>query len=124
LRAEEAEALRSHYQPQHFIDNDEHLQHVIHLLEGGYFNPWEPGIFDDLIAALKSPHDPWLTLADFADYVRVQQEVAKAWRNPDQWMRMSIINTASSGFFSTDRTMREYNEDIWRLEPVGPGRAS
>ncbi len=124
LRAEEAEALRSHYQPQTFIDNDEHLQHVMHLLEGGYFNPWEPGIFDDLIGSLKSPHDPWLTLADFADYVRVQEEVAKAWKNREQWTRMSICNTASSGFFSTDRTMRDYNEEIWRLKPVGPGRPS
>ena len=88
------------------------------LLESGYFNPYEPGIFDDIIGSLKDPRDPWLTLADFRSYVDAQYRASVTWHDQEQWTRMSILNTASSGFFSTDRTMLEYNQEIWKLQPV------
>ena len=78
----------------------------------------EPGIFNPVIDALLSPADPWMVLADFRSYVDAQQAVASAWQDTEKWTRMSILNTASSGFFSTDRTMFEYNRDIWKLKPV------
>ena len=81
------------------------------------------GIFDDIVDALLSPQDPWMVLADFRSYVDAQERVAQAWRDPARWARMSILNTASSGFFSTDRTMREYNDDIWKLKPFRPESA-
>ena len=56
-----------------------------------------------------------MTLADFRGYVDAQASVSQAWHDKDGWTRMSILNTASSGFFSTDRTMQEYNTDIWKL---------
>jgi len=56
-----------------------------------------------------------MTLADFRSYVDAQKQVAQAWQEEAGWTRMSILNTASSGFFSTDRTMLEYNRDIWKL---------
>jgi starch phosphorylase len=87
----------------------------MNLLECNHFNLFEPHIFDDIIASLKSPHDPWLTLADFRDYIDCQERAAQAYQNRERWVRMSILNTASSGFFSTDRTMQEYNADIWKL---------
>ena len=87
----------------------------MNLLECGHFNLFEPHIFDDVIASLKSPHDPWLTLADFRAFVDCQDQAAQAYQNRERWIRMSILNTASSGFFSTDRTMQEYNADIWKL---------
>ena len=65
------------------------------------------------------PNDPWMTLADFRSYVDAQNRVEQAWRNPAGWTRMSILNTASSGYFSTDRTMREYNDEIWKLVANG-----
>jgi starch phosphorylase len=65
-----------------------------------------------------SPHDPWLTLADFRGYVDAQHRVSLAWHDTANWTRMSILNTAASGFFSTDRTMSEYNRDIWKLGPA------
>ena len=65
-----------------------------------------------------SEHDPWMTLADFRAYIDAQLRVEACWRNQDKWIRMSIMNTASSGFFSTDRTMREYNDEIWKLKTV------
>lgn len=116
LKAEEVEQMRHDYQPQQIIDDDPDLQSVIFLLESGHFNLFEPNIFNDIISSLKSPHDPWLTLADFRGYVDAQNEVARAYRDRERWLRMSILNTACSGFFSTDRTMREYNEEIWKLK--------
>ncbi len=115
LRAEEVEALRPQYQPLSYIEHDPELREVIDLLASGHFNPLEPGIFDMILGALTSPHDPWMTLADFRAYVDAQASVAQAWQDQDGWTRMSILNTASSGFFSTDRTMQEYNTDIWKL---------
>ena len=87
----------------------------MHLLTSGHFNSLEPGIFDDIINSLVNPYDPWLTLADFRSFVDAQQQVSEAYRDRDAWVKMSIRNTACSGHFSTDRTMREYNEDIWKL---------
>lgn len=115
LKADEVEALRHNYQPQAYIDNDTELAEVMHLLESGHFNLFEPHIFDDVIAALKNPHDPWLTLADFRSYVDCQARVADFFQNEDAWTRASIANTSNSGFFSTDRTMQQYNTDIWKL---------
>lgn len=115
LRAHEVEALRGHYQPQTYIDADPDLQAVMALLGSGHFNSLEPGIFDIILEALRSPHDPWMTLADFAAYRDAQQRVALAWQDQASWTRKSILNTAASGFFSTDRTMHEYNRDIWKL---------
>ena len=118
LRTEEVIDLRAHYAPQSFIDQDEDLQAVFGLLEAGHFNQFEPGLFDQILQNLKSPADPWMTLADFRGFVDAQADVATAFQNHERWNRMSIINSARSGVFSTDRTMAQYNEDIWQLSPV------
>ncbi len=115
LKADEVEAMRNGYDPQSLIDNDADLQAVMQLLESGHFNLFEPNIFDDIIGSLKNPHDPWLTLADFRSYVDTHDAAAASYRDRDRWLKMSIRNTANSGFFSTDRTMQEYNRDIWKL---------
>ena len=117
LKAEEVEQMRGDYQPLQIIDDDPDLQAVMFLLESGHFNLFEPNIFNDITNSLKSPHDPWLTLADFRSYVEAHEEAAAAYADRDRWVRMSIMNTACSGFFSTDRTMLEYNRDIWKLSP-------
>jgi starch phosphorylase len=119
LRAEEVEALRGHYQPAAYVEQDRELHEVMDLLASGHFNTFEPGIFDIILGSLLSPHDPWMTLADFRSYVDAQHRVAIAWQDQANWTRLSILNTASSGFFSTDRTMQEYNRDIWKLNPSG-----
>ncbi len=118
LTEAEVEQLRHHYNPQTYIDQDIDLQNVIRLLESGHFNHFEPGLFDDVIRSLKSPHDPWMTLADFRSYIDAQKEVENAYRDQERWVKMSILNTAASGKFSTDRTIAEYNREIWRLTPV------
>jgi starch phosphorylase len=117
LRANEVDDLRHDYRPWTYLEHDEDLRGTLDWLRHGLFNPNEPGIFDMILDAILSPHDPWMTLADFRSYVTAQEEVAREWHDQAHWTRMSILNTASSGFFSTDRTMLEYNRDIWKLKP-------
>ncbi len=118
LTAEEVAERRRNYDPAAVISGDPELSAVMQLLRSGHFNQFETGIFDPLIAAIFNPQDPWLVAADFAAYRRVQDEVAQAYRERDEWTRKSILNTAASGKFSTDRTMQEYNAEIWNLQPV------
>jgi len=120
LTEQQIEARRAHYDPLEMIDQDEDLQQVMHLLESGYFNQFEPGIFDELINSIKSPHDPWMTIADFRSFIDAQKRVEDAYRDKDHWTKMSILNCANSGKFSTDRTIGEYNRDIWKLEAQPP----
>lgn len=118
LAAHEVEERRKNYNPGAIIAADENLSRVMHLLQSGYFNQFEPQIFDSIIDAIRSPNDPWLVAADFSSYVAAQQQVSDAYRDQHNWTRMSILNTATSGKFSTDRTMRDYNRDIWKLKEV------
>jgi len=115
---EEIAQMRRTYTPQTVIDADTNLQRVLALIKSGHFNQVEPGIFDDILSSLTTWGDYWMTCADFPDYVRAQEEAAKAYQDVESWTRSSIINAATSGKFSTDRTMREYNEQIWKLTPV------
>lgn len=108
---------RSRYAPVNIINQDPDLQQVLRLLECGHFNYLEPGIFDDIINSLKSPNDPWMTIADFRSYVDAQKRVEEAYRDQERWSRMSILNCAYSGKFSSDRTIEDYNNDIWKLTP-------
>lgn len=120
LNADEVEALRSDYEPQAIIAANTELREVMDLVTSGHFNQFEPGIFDPLIGALTSAHDPWMTVADFAGFVDAQRDAAEAYRDRDRWLRMSILNSAASGRFSSDRTISEYNDEIWKLRPVHP----
>ncbi len=123
LTAEEVDATRGNYNPSAIIEADEDFKRVMGLLTSGHFNLFEPGIFDPIIDSIYSAGDPWLTAADFRSYVDSQREVAKAYQNRDEWTRMSIINTATSGKFSSDRTILDYNREIWGLQQIAPKQA-
>lgn len=118
LTAEEVSKLHSHYDPNAMIAADPRLSQAMFLLEKGHFNQFEPGIFDSIIGSIRSPYDPWVVAADFASYVNAQERAAAAYRDRQSWVVSSIINTARSGKFSTDRTMQEYNRGIWGLKPI------
>lgn len=115
LKADGVERQRVNYNPKAIVETDADLNRVMHLLTCGHFNSFECVIFDDIINSLMNHHDPWLTLADFRSYIDAQSLVSKAYQDREKWITMSINNTACSDYFSTDRTMREYNDDIWRL---------
>ena len=88
------------------------------LLDNGHFNRFEPNVLDDVLDAVRNPGDTWMTAADFRSFVNAQDAAGRAYQDQQRWTRMSILNTASSGRFSTDRTMRDYNEGIWHLEAI------
>ena len=121
LTSEEVDDLRWNYDPHAIISHDDDLQRVMTLLRSGHFNLFESGLFDPIINAICSPHDPWMVAADFRSFVDAQQRVAAAYQDRERWTRMSIMNSACSGKFSTDRTISNYNEEIWRLPamPIG-----
>ncbi|MEQ1557946.1 MAG: glycogen/starch/alpha-glucan phosphorylase [Methyloglobulus sp.] len=118
LTEEQVEATRHHYDPVTLIGQDEDLQRVINLIENGHFSQFEPSVFDDIVASLKNPHDPWMTIADFRSFVDAQKRVEAAYQDKDRWTKMSIINCANSGKFSSDRTISEYNNELWKLTSV------
>ncbi|NQY25869.1 MAG: glycogen/starch/alpha-glucan phosphorylase [Piscirickettsiaceae bacterium] len=120
LTEQEVVDLKSSYNPRATIAQDKDLKRVMDLLEGGHFNQFEPNRFDNVINALTSHNDPWMTIADFRSYIDAQHQVGLAYQDRQRWLTMSILNTAYSGKFSTDRTMNEYNDDIWKLEKIAP----
>jgi starch phosphorylase len=118
LTVEQVEAARDSYDPGGIIGADPDFERVMHRIEHGEFNCAEAGVMDAIVHAIRSPHDPWLTAADFRSFVDEQARAAEAYLDTPRWTRMSILNTARSGGFSTDRTMRQYNQDLWNLEPI------
>ena len=119
LTVEEVEALRaSGYNPWDLYRGDEELRAIIDWLGSDYFTPGEHGAFSQLHGSLMHGGDPYMVLADFRAYVDCQARVDAAYRDQAKWARMAILNTARMGKFSSDRTIREYANDIWSLQPV------
>ena len=118
MTAAEAVEARKAYNPSEIIEGDEDIRRVMSLVEGGHFNSTEPGIFSVITNGLRNPHDLWLTIADFRSYIEAQQRVNEAYKDQASWQRMSILNTACSGWFSSDRTIQQYADEIWNVKPV------
>jgi starch phosphorylase len=104
---------RNDYNPAAIIEADEDFSRVMQLLKSGHFNRHEVSIFDPIINSIYNSGDAWMTAADFRGYIDAQQKVSLAYQDEDNWAKMSILNTAASGRFSSDRTISEYNSDIW-----------
>ena len=90
---------------------------MLDLLAEGHFSDGDGGLFRPLLDTLVH-RDPYLLCADFQSYVDCQETVDAAYRDPERWTRMSILNVARAGRFSSDRSIREYAEGIWRVQPV------
>jgi len=118
MTVDEVEALKAKgYQPRDRYYADARLKATIDAIASGVFSPGEPGLFKPIVDSLLE-HDPYLVLADFGAYCDVQDEVERAYREPERWNRMAILNVARSGRFSSDRTIRQYAEEIWKAKPV------
>ena len=116
LTVDEVHELQSRgYRPRDYIDANPELAAVLGLIGGGEFSRGDTSVFAPLVSNL-SEVDYFLVLADYADYIRSQQEVSAAWRDVPAWTRMSILNTARSGKFSSDRAIAEYCDDIWNVQ--------
>jgi starch phosphorylase len=118
MNAEQVQALRAAgYRPFELYQSEPELREVIDLIRDGFFSRGSSAMFRDLIENLLC-HDPYMVLADYQSYAACQQRVDEAYRDPEGWTRMSILNTARSGKFSSDRTIREYCTDIWQARAV------
>ncbi|MFL4975228.1 MAG: glycogen/starch/alpha-glucan phosphorylase [Microvirga sp.] len=122
LTVDEVKALkRGGYDPWEYYRRDRHLKEVVDAIASGTFSPGQPRLFQPVVDSLLNGGDPYLVLADFAAYTACQAQVSKAYQDEDRWTRMAILNVARSGKFSSDRTIREYAEDIWKVTPVKVG---
>jgi glycogen phosphorylase len=120
LEVDEVDALRTRgYNPWDLFNNDPELRAVIDWLGSDYFAPaGEHYAFGALHHSLLNGGDPYMVLADFRSYCDCHARVDAAFRDRAKWARMAILNTARMGKFSSDRTIREYAEQIWKLKPV------
>jgi starch phosphorylase len=118
LTVEEVEGLkRDGYRPADYAEGNPELAAVLELMANGTFSGGDPEVFRPLVDNLRFD-DPFLVFADYASYIECQERVSAAWQNPAAWSRMSILNTARSGKFSSDRAIAEYCDEIWNVMPV------
>jgi glycogen phosphorylase len=118
LTVQEVEELKAKgYHPGDYIDGNEELRAVLDLIANGTFSHGDTEVFRPLVDNLRHD-DPFLVLADYASYVQEQEHVSAAWQDRDEWTKKSILNTARSGKFSSDRAIAEYCDDIWKVWPL------
>ena len=111
------EVRRLGYRPRTYYETNPHLREVIDLIDSGFFTKGDRDVFRPMIDHLLN-HDEYMLLADFQSYIDCQARVSAAYLDREHWSRMSILNVARSGFFSSDRAIREYCEEIWKVKPV------
>ena len=118
LTAEEVHKVKSEgYNPYQYYSSNDDLKKAIDLISSGFFSRGDAGLFKPLVDSLLY-HDEYLVLADYQSYVDCQQRVSQAYVGKEQWTKMSILNVARMGKFSSDRSIREYCEEIWKVKPV------
>ncbi|SAK62169.1 glycogen phosphorylase family protein [Caballeronia terrestris] len=118
LTADQVERVRREgYRPADYANSNPQLRDVLALITDGHFSRGDRDVFRPLVENLLQS-DPFLVLADYADYVACQERVSAAWQDSRRWTRMSILNTACSGKFSSDRAIGEYCDQIWKIRPV------
>jgi starch phosphorylase len=119
LTSDEVEAkTASGYVPRGVYETSPRLRRVLDFVASGALSPEEPALFRSMVDGLLH-HDPYMVLADFDAYVQAQAHVDEAWRDQETWTRKAILNVARCGWFSSDRSVREYAEKIWKLPMAG-----
>ena len=109
--------LSGGYRPGRYIDDSQELREVLGLIADGRFSRGDTEVFDPLLDNL-THHDSFLVMADYSDYISCQQQVSDTWLDAEAWTRKSILNSARSGKFSSDRAISEYCDEIWNVAPV------
>ncbi|MBN2653059.1 MAG: glycogen/starch/alpha-glucan phosphorylase [Spirochaetales bacterium] len=118
LNAEEVALEKSQYDPMSYYYNDLEIKQALDLIESGHFNFGEPGIFEDILASLKNPYDQYLHLADLRSYADTQTKAGLLYKDKGRWYEKAIMNVATSGKFSSDRTISQYAEEIWNVKSL------
>ena len=112
---EEVEALRREgYDPRKIYEQSLELKKALDMIATGAFSPEAPGLFRPIVDSLLSHGDYYMVLADYEDYINAQRRVEDAYLDAAGWTRMSILNTAHMGMFSSDRAVMEYADNIWK----------
>lgn len=118
LKVEDVVALKKKgYNPRDYYESNPRIKKVIDLLSCGFFSTENPSLFQPIVDKLMY-HDEYLHMADFQAYYDAQQRVSETYKDYDKWTKMAIINVANMGKFSTDRTIKEYADDIWNVKPL------
>lgn len=115
---EVSQLKHSGYNPYSLYNENNDLKQTLEMIANGYFSPNDQYLFMPLVDSLLVHGDKYMVLADFASYIERQREVDKVFSDKDKWTRRSILNTANMGMFSSDRTIREYANDIWGVKPA------
>jgi starch phosphorylase len=118
LTAEEVSNLKARgYNPREYYDSNASLQEAVDLIHSGFFSRGDRKLFEPLVNSLLY-RDEYMLCADYQSYIDCQDKVSRAYRDPEQWSRMSILTVSRMGKFSSDRSIREYCEKIWQVQPV------
>jgi starch phosphorylase len=117
LTADEVENSRAWYNPLWHYENDPETRAALDLISSGHFNPGEPGVFNPIVDLLLRRGDFYMHLADLRSYSEAHARLGRFYRDPAAWTRAAIMNVASSGKFSSDRTIAEYASEIWNVAP-------
>ena len=118
LTAKEVDEVKAAgYNPRDYYNSNPELKLVLDRISSGIFSHGDCTLFKPIVDNLLY-QDPYLLLADYQSYIDCQDRVAEAYLDQKQWTRMSILNSARTGMFSSDRSIREYCTDIWKVEPV------
>jgi starch phosphorylase len=115
---EVAERRRGGYSPAESARASPGLVRTLELIDGGFFSPGNLADGKPIVDRLLSEGEPYFVLADFASYAAAQDAVDALYREPEAWTRKAVLNTLSMGIFSSDRSIREYAQRIWRIKPV------
>jgi starch phosphorylase len=119
LTVEELEELRrSGYDSKTYYHGNAELKRALDQISNGFFSPEDKHLFDPIIHALLHENDYFMVLADYESYVKEQERVERLFKNQDEWTRKAIINVAKVGKFSSDRTIKDYNDEIWHSEYI------
>lgn len=116
--AEVQQTRQSGYDPRRLYQNNAELKQALDMISSGYFSPAEPGLFRDIVSSLLDRGDFYMVLADYAAYVACQASVSAEYQQQAGWTRKTIVNAANMGKFSSDRTIKEYAEEIWQVRPA------
>lgn len=106
------------YNPWDFYNTNRELRQALDMIKNGYFSKNEQDLFHPIVDSLLNHGDNYMLLADYDSYIKSQEIVDETYRDQEKWIKMSILNVANMGKFSTDRTIAEYAKEIWKVKPV------
>ncbi len=115
---EVTQLLNNGYNPLEYYLKNERLKNAVDFLRVGFAGQSFSNIADYLLKGQGAPADPYMCLADYEDYMKVHDEMSNLYKNREEWNKKSLLNIAAAGYFSADRSVRQYASDIWNIEPI------